>query len=49
MGIDHWEGPANEDVLLFVCDVDVDFDAQFLQRCRRNAKPQRRSYLVNIQ
>jgi len=41
MGIEHWEGSANEDVLLFVCDVDVDFDVQFLQRCRRNTKPQR--------
>lgn len=34
-GVDHWEG-SQDDVILFFCDVDIDFDAVFIDRCKRN-------------
>lgn len=46
IGVEHWEGGDGgslEDVLIFLCDVDVDFDAHFLKRCRRNSRPKRTS------
>lgn len=40
--MEHWESsPIEEDVLVFLCDVDVAFDSAFIERCRRNAQPKR--------
>lgn len=42
VGVEHWESsPTEEDVLVFLCDVDVAFDSAFIDRCRRNAQPKR--------
>ncbi|CAD5112982.1 DgyrCDS2186 [Dimorphilus gyrociliatus] len=40
-GVDDWQ---NEDVILFFCDVDVIFNAEFLQRCRLNVEKGKRVY-----
>ncbi|KAK4013046.1 hypothetical protein OUZ56_025290 [Daphnia magna] len=45
VGVEHWENsPIEDDVLIFLCDVDVAFDSAFLERCRRNAQPKRQAY-----
>ncbi|XP_046455574.1 chondroitin sulfate N-acetylgalactosaminyltransferase 1-like [Daphnia pulex] len=45
VGVEHWESsPIEEDVLVFLCDVDVAFDSAFIERCRRNAQPKRQAY-----
>jgi hypothetical protein len=30
--------------LLFICDVDLTFNAEFMQRCANNAVPGKRAY-----
>lgn len=45
--MEHWENsPIEDDVLIFLCDVDVAFDSAFLERCRRNAQPKRIQYIL---
>lgn len=49
VGVEHWENsPIEEDILVFLCDVDVSFDSVFIERCRRNAQPKRTIALYSI-
>ncbi|KAF0303273.1 Chondroitin sulfate N-acetylgalactosaminyltransferase 1 [Amphibalanus amphitrite] len=41
-GARAWDG--DEDVILFLCDVDMVFGSEFLQRCRANTAPARQAY-----
>eukprot|EP00794_Sanderia_malayensis_P013723 gene13723-15154_t len=41
-GVRRWNG--NPNVLLFFCDVDVTFDAEFLHRCRMYTEAQKKVY-----
>jgi len=47
MGVEHWEG-SPKDVLIFLCDVDVSFDARFLGRCRRQSRANRQAYFPMV-
>ena len=42
IGIQHWKGRG--DPLLFLCDVDVIFNEEFLNRCQRYTEKQNRVY-----
>lgn len=45
VGVEHWENsPIDQDILVFLCDVDVSFDSAFIDRCRRNAQPKRNQH-----
>ena len=45
-GAEHWKGSS--DVLLFFCDVDVAFDADFLGRCRRQTQVEHSAYFPMV-
>lgn len=42
VGIQDWKGV--DDVLLFMCDIDVIFNNDFLERCRLNTEPGQKVY-----
>lgn len=41
IGMEYWKG---KDTLVFMCDVDVIFNSEFLERCRLNAEKQKKVY-----
>ena len=41
VGMENWKG---KDILVFMCDVDIVFNSEFLERCRLNTEKQRKVY-----
>lgn len=41
IGTEHWKG---DDMLVFMCDVDIIFNSEFLERCRINTEKQKKVY-----